>query len=99
MTRIEQDKQYQFVKLCISLTKQGFHFNREKNNAYALIFDEVEAKRLYSPFTKLPFVDCTAITLIEKNIVSVDFKQWSDRTNILRRAEGGSGNVYEYVKR
>ena len=99
MTRIERDKQYQFVKLCISLTKQGFRFNREKNNAYALAFDKVEAKRLNSPYTKLPFVDGTVTTLIEKNIVSIDFKQWSDRTNISRRAEGGSGNLYEYVKR
>ena len=99
MTRIERDKQYQFVKLCISLTKQGFHFNREKNNAYALIFDKVEARKLLSPYTKLPFVDGIVTTLIEKNIVSIDFKQWSDRTNISRRAEGGAGNLYDYIKR
>jgi hypothetical protein len=57
MNKAEAEKQYQFLKLCIALTKQGFKFTRQKGVKYALTFDQVSAKRLFNPFTKLPFVN------------------------------------------
>ena len=56
MTNRQREKQYQFVKLCISLTKQGLKFYRQKGVSYALTFDLLSAKRLFHPDTKTPFV-------------------------------------------
>ena len=57
----EIDKQYQFVKLCSSLTKQGFQFERLKSEthdtfSYYLVFSDVDFKRLHHPDTKTPYV-------------------------------------------
>lgn len=54
MTNQEKDKQYQFVKLCSDLTKQGFQFTRGEN--YTLIFPQplrfVHIIDRHFPFTK-----------------------------------------------
>jgi hypothetical protein len=76
MTRTENEKQYQFIKLCCSLTRQGFNFVRSGNE---LIFDSYEAKQVKNPFVKTPFVDAFQFTSVGKNKTSVKFFQWADQ--------------------
>lgn len=70
-TKTDKEKQYQFLKLCIALTKQGFRFTRL--SGYRLQFEANERKRLFHPQTKLPFVD--GILIYENEITG--FKQWA----------------------
>lgn len=78
-TRREADKQYQFLKLCIALTKQGFKFTRQKGVKYALTFDKVSAKRLMHPDTKTPFVNAFLRIAGDKNKECYQFEQWAGR--------------------
>lgn len=75
----EIDKQYQFVKLCTSLTKQGFHFSRQKGVRYALVFEKLSAKRLFHPDTKLPFVNASIRIGGDKTKDCYQFEQWAGR--------------------
>ena len=77
LTRREKEQRYEFVRLCSSLTKQGFSF--EKGHQNALIFPRDDFKRLFHPDTKTPFVDATVVIESRKNRVTVTFRQWSDR--------------------
>ena len=75
----EIDKQYQFIKLCIALTKQGFSFTREKEIKYALTFDKISAKRLFHPETKTPFVNAFIRISGDRSKVCYQFEQWAGR--------------------
>jgi len=75
----EIDKQYQFVKLCISLTKQGFNFTRQKEVRYALTFDKLSVKRLFHPDTKTPFVNSFIRISGDKTRDCYQFEQWAGR--------------------
>lgn len=75
----EIDKQYQFVKLCIALTKQGFNFTREKGVRFALTFDKISAKRLFHPSTKTPFVNSFIRIAGDKSKECYQFEQWAGR--------------------
>ena len=75
----EIDKQYQFINLCISLTKQGFNFTREKGIRYALTFDNISAKRLFHPDTKTPFVNAFIRISGDRSKVCYQFEQWAGR--------------------
>jgi hypothetical protein len=75
--RALNEKKYQFLKLCISLTKQGFNFVKDPINEFQLIFDNSNRKRLTHPETKLPFVDSIQFNDINTN--SIYFNQWSDK--------------------
>lgn len=75
--RALNEKKYQFLKLCISLTKQGFNFVKDPINEFQLIFDNSNRKRLTQPETKLPFVD--SIQFNDRNTNSIYFNQWSDK--------------------
>lgn len=79
MSLKEIDKQYQFVKLCIALTKQGFRFERQKGVRYALTFDKVSAKRLLHPDTKTPFVESFLRIAGDKRKECYQFMQWAGR--------------------
>lgn len=79
MTRKEKDKRYQFVKLCIALTKQGFSFVKQKGVSYALTFDKVSAKRLHHPETKTPFVNAFVRIAGDKTKDCYQFDQWAGR--------------------
>ena len=80
MKNRENVKRYEFVKLCIALTKQGFQFTRYKDT-YLLVFDKIELKRVLSPFTKLPFVNFICYVDNNEYKKTIDFKQWSDCKN------------------
>ena len=73
------DKPFQFMKLCISLTKQGFNFTRQKGVRYALTFDCVSAKRLHHPETKLPFVNGIIRIAGDNKKDCYQFEQWDGR--------------------
>jgi len=73
------DKPYQFLKLTISLTKQGFRFDRQKGVRYALTFPKHEAKRLFHPDTKTPFVNAFIRISGDKNKDCYQFEQWAGR--------------------
>jgi len=75
--RALNEKKYQFLKLSISLTKQGFNFIIDPYNKFQLIFDYCNRKRLTQPETKLPFVD--SIQFNDINTSSIYFNQWSDK--------------------
>ena len=75
----EIEKQYQFLKLCIALTKQGFSFTRQKGVRYALTFDKVSAKRLFHPDTKTPFVNAFIRISGDKTKVCYQFEQCAGR--------------------
>ena len=79
MTNREKDKQYQFVKLCAALTKQGFKFTRQKGVKYALTFDTISAKRLFHPDTKTPFVNSFIRIAGDKTKDCYQFEQWAGR--------------------
>ena len=79
MNRTEEDKRYQFAKLCMSLTKQGFKFIREKNEHYTLTFDKVSAKRLFHPETKTPFVNKFCRIAGDRTKECYQFEQWAGR--------------------
>lgn len=79
MNTKEKDKQYQFLKLCTSLTKQGFKFYRENGVRYALTFDKVSAKRLFHPDTKTPFVNSLIRIAGDKTRECYQFEQWAGR--------------------
>jgi len=74
----EQDKMYQFAKLCMSLTKQGLKFTRQKGVDYALTFDKLSAKRLLHPDTKTPFVEAFIRIAGDKTQTCYRFEQWAD---------------------
>ena len=77
-TNREKSKQYEFCKLCISLTKQGFRFTRYENE-YLLIFDLVDYRRLLHPETKLPFVNSiTHFGTYGKSKFMCYLNQWAD---------------------
>ena len=75
----ETEKQYQFIKLCAALTKQGFNFTREKGVRYALTFDNVYSKRLFHPDTKTPFVNAFIRIAGDKTKDCYQFEQWAGR--------------------
>lgn len=79
MSRKENEKRYQFVKLCASLTKQGFKFYRQSGARYALTFDTVSAKRLFHPDTKTPFVNAFLRINGDKTRECFQFEQWAGR--------------------
>ncbi len=79
MTLKEIDKQYQFVKLCIALTKQGFKFYRERGVRYALTFDKISEKRLFHPETKTPFVNSFIRIAGDRTKSCYQFEQWAGR--------------------
>ena len=78
-TRQDREKMYQFAKLCMSLTKQGFRFKRENNARYALVFNKVDAKRLFHPETKTPFVNSFLRIAGDKTRECYQFEQWAGR--------------------
>ena len=77
--RKEIEKQYQFVKLCIALTKQGFRFTRQKGVQYALTFDKLSAKRLLHYSTKAPFVNAFIRISGDNKTDCYQFYQWAGR--------------------
>lgn len=79
MTNKEKDKQYQFIKLCIALTKQGFQFTRQKGVSYALTFDKLSAKRLFHNETKTPFVNAFIRIAGDNKRECFQFEQWAGR--------------------
>lgn len=79
MTNKEKDKQYQFIKLCIALTKQGLQFTRQKGVSYALTFDKISAKRLRQPQTKTPFVNSFIHIAGDSKKECFQFDQWAGR--------------------
>ncbi len=79
MTNREKDKQYQFVKLCIALTKQGLQFTRQKGVSYALTFDKISAKVLMQPQTKTPFVNSFIRIAGDSKKECFQFEQWAGR--------------------
>lgn len=70
ITNRERDKMYQFAKLSISLTKQGFNFTRHNRERYALTFDKISAKRLLHHETKTPFVNAFILISADKATTS-----------------------------
>jgi hypothetical protein len=74
-------KHYQFVKLCSALTKQGFNFQRDNKYDYGLIFDHFNFKRLFNPYTKMPFTNgiCYDTNDFTKNKFIVQFDQLDGR--------------------
>jgi len=78
-TRLYNDKVYQFAKLCMALTKQGFHFTRDKNVPFALTFEEYDARHLCSDFTKTPFVNGFVHIYSNKRFSCYQFDQWAGR--------------------
>ncbi|MFN8255456.1 MAG: hypothetical protein U0W24_07190 [Bacteroidales bacterium] len=78
-TRKQNEKMYQFVKLCTALTKQGFKFTRQNGVAYALTFEKVDAKRLLHPETRLPFVNSIIRIAGDKIKECYQFEQWAGR--------------------
>jgi len=80
MTKREKEKHFQFVKLCISLTKQGFQFTKTKGINFALTFDKISAKRLFSPYTKTPFVEKFVRIAGDKTKECFRFIQHADET-------------------
>lgn len=79
MTNRERDKQYQFVKLCISLTKQGLQFHRQKGVSYALTFDKMSEKMLHSVWTKMPFTNSIIRISGDNKKGCYLFEQWAGR--------------------
>lgn len=79
MTRKEKQKRYEFVKLCSSLTKQGFKFTKQKGVYYALTFPKSDYKRLFNPFIKLPFTDSINRLAGDSKKDCCSFNQWADR--------------------
>lgn len=73
------DKQYQFARLCMSLTKQGFQFIKQPGIYYALTFDKISAKRLLHPDTRTPFVDSWRRVAGDKNKDCYIPMQWADK--------------------
>ena len=74
-----KDKKFQFMKLTIALTKQGFKFDREKGAAFALVFDKVSAKRLFDPEVRTPFVDAFIRIAGDRTRECYQFQQWAGR--------------------
>jgi len=77
MTRRQERKRYEFVKLCASLTKQGLTFTRGLN--YTLRMAPIEFKRMGCQFTRTPFTDSISYEFKTKNLVLVRPNQWADR--------------------
>lgn len=75
----EKEKMYQFVKLCMSLTGQGFKFSKQKGVRYALTFDKLSAKRLFHPDTKTPFVNSFIRIAGDQTRECYQFDQWAGR--------------------
>ena len=73
------NKEYQFFKLCISLTNQGLKFTKQKGVRYALTFDKISAKRLFHPETKTPFVNSFIRVAGDKVKECYQFEQWAGR--------------------
>lgn len=71
------DKQYQFARLCMSLTKQGLKFT--KGDDYSLVFDKVSARRLLHPDTKTPFVNSFLQIAYDKKTTRYQFYQWDGK--------------------
>ena len=81
LANYQRDKMYEFAKLKMALTKQGFRFSVD-NESYTIDFDPVHYGRKFSyhdPFVKLPFVNSYSILAVTKKRVSVYFNQWIDR--------------------
>jgi len=78
-SRKENEKQYQFIKLCIALTKQGLNFTRQKGVKYALTFDKLSSKRLRHHETKTPFVNAFIRISGDKKMDCFQFEQWAGR--------------------
>ena len=76
MSNAEKDKRYEFIKLCSSLTKQGFRFNRAKDVKYGLVFEPNEIKRIFHPNTRTPFVNSYSHDT-KTNVTTFD--QWADK--------------------
>lgn len=79
MTNKEREKTYQFAELCMSLTKQGFRFTRQKGVKHALTFDRISAKRLLHPDTKTPFVKGFLRIAGDNKKECYQFEQWAGR--------------------
>jgi hypothetical protein len=79
--KTQADKQYQFAKLCMALTRQGFKFVKQRGLYYALTFDKVSAKRLFHPDTRTPFVDSWLRNAGDRTKECYIPKQWADRGN------------------
>ena len=78
MSNRQKDKRYEFVKLCIALTKQGLTFTKGLN--YTLRMAPIEFKRLSNPFLKKPFMESYTLQAINSKLVIVRPNQWADRT-------------------
>lgn len=78
MTKREKDKRYEFVRLCSSLNKQGFRFDRHKHLTYCLIFHRHEFRRLTSGFIKMPYVEAVCPIEFTHSQAVCKFIQWSD---------------------
>jgi hypothetical protein len=79
MANKENDKQFQFVKLCASLTKQGLNFTRQKGVRYGLTFDKISSKRVFHPNTKTPFVNSISRIAGDSKKDCYIFNQWADQ--------------------
>lgn len=77
--RGKAEKRRQFVKLCSSLTKQGFNFVKAKGCHCALKFDRVSAARLHDPDTKKPYVNALIRIASDSKYVGYQFDQWAGR--------------------
>jgi hypothetical protein len=52
MTNSEIQKQWQYLRLCFALTMHGFRFTKANDT---LSIENTDVKRLYCPFTHLPY--------------------------------------------
>ena len=79
LTRKQKHKVVEFVSLCSSLTKQGFQFDIQKGIWCGLVFSHLEAKRLFHPDTKTPYVTGFYRIAHDKKKICYQFEQWSGR--------------------
>lgn len=73
------DKDYQFAKFCMSLTKQGLQFTRSRDFDYAIEVDLVNKRRLSHPDTTLPFEDTAFMHEFKNGHYYYIPIQWADR--------------------
>lgn len=76
--RIKSEKDFQFMRLCYSLVKQGFSFDKSKDLQYTLIISIGYIKKLFQFNTKLPFVESLILIEFNKEFYTYKFKQSID---------------------
>ncbi|HKJ34279.1 MAG TPA: hypothetical protein VKA34_20800 [Balneolales bacterium] len=86
MTKLEQEKAFQFSKLCYVLGKQGIEI-KFSDKPFTIEGDKSFLDLLRSPNIKLPFTNSYKIDgPLPSGVYSVYFTQWADEVIMQRKA-------------